>query len=142
MVAGQRGVLDLHFETLLPVQDTDQQLLIFRAANDEMHAAADAFLQEFGGLTVNIAGPGVDRAREPFALDPELALGEGDRFAEWGDLLGRRLFPVGELDHGRYFLGVDERRELYLVETWLAGFGSLPEALDNLILGVAPHRIG
>ncbi|WP_425579163.1 SUKH-3 domain-containing protein [Streptomyces lannensis] len=73
-----------------------------------MHDAADAFLQEFGGLTVNVSGPGISCARTPFALDPELTWGEGDRFVEWGEAIGRHLYPLGELDHGRFFLGIDE----------------------------------
>ncbi len=106
-----------------------------------MHDAADAFLEEFGGLTVSISGPGINRARESFELDPELAWGEDDRFSEWSDSIGKRLFPLGELDHGRFFLGIDEDSEVYVVETWVAGFGSMPQALENLILGVAPLRI-
>ncbi|MFF1444602.1 SUKH-3 domain-containing protein [Streptomyces sp. NPDC058295] len=69
-----------------------------------MHDAAEKFLQEFGGLSVNHGGPGINRAREPFELDPGLAWAEGDRFSEWSDFLGRRFFPLGELDHGRFFL--------------------------------------
>lgn len=68
--------------------------------------------------------------REPFELNPALALGEGDRFSEWTDCLGRRLFPLGELDHGRCFLGIDERSEVYAVETWVASFGPMPYALE------------
>ncbi|MFF9656599.1 SUKH-3 domain-containing protein [Streptomyces griseoluteus] len=80
-------------------------------------------------------------ARTPFELDPELACGEEDRFLQWGESLGRSLFPLGELDHGRFFLAIDEAAEIYLVETWLARFGPAPQALENLVLGVAPHRI-
>ncbi|MFD4955150.1 SUKH-3 domain-containing protein [Streptomyces sp. NPDC058451] len=80
-------------------------------------------------------------AREPFELDPELAWGEDDRFSEWSDSIGRRLVPLGELDHGRYFLGIDENSEIYLVASWIAGFGPMPQALENLILGVKPRRI-
>ncbi|MFE2581540.1 SUKH-3 domain-containing protein [Streptomyces sp. NPDC059378] len=113
----------------------------FEAVGIVMHDAAEKFLQEFGGLIVNIGGPGINCAREPFELDPELAWGEDDRFSEWSDSLGRRLFPLGELDHGRFFLGIDEDSEIYLVETWVASFGSMPHALENLILGVMPRRI-
>ncbi|WP_420719026.1 SUKH-3 domain-containing protein [Streptomyces sp. NRRL S-646] len=49
-----------------------------------MHDAAEAFLQEFGGLTVSIGGPGINRAREPFELNPELAWGDvSSRSASW-----------------------------------------------------------
>ncbi|MGW4871862.1 SUKH-3 domain-containing protein [Streptomyces chartreusis] len=121
--------------------DTTGWRSMFEAVGIVMHDAAERFLQEFGGLTVNIGGPGINRAREPFELDPELAWGEDDRFSEWSDSLGRRLFPLGELDHGRLFLGIDEGGEIYLVETWAASFGPMPHALENLILGVMPRRI-
>ncbi|OPF82500.1 hypothetical protein VT50_0207075 [Streptomyces antioxidans] len=121
--------------------DTAHWRSMFEAVGIVMHDAAETFLQEFGGLSVRIGGPGLSCAREPFALDPELACGEDDRFSEWSDSLGIRLFPLGELDHGRFFLGIDEGSEIYLVETWVASFGPMPHALENLILGVLPRRI-
>ncbi|WP_406511174.1 SUKH-3 domain-containing protein [Streptomyces sp. NBC_00161] len=106
-----------------------------------MHVAAEDFLREFGGLTVGSSGPGITRAREAFELDPLLALGEDDRFGEWGEEIGRCLFPLGELDHGHAFLGLDEQGELYVVASWLARFGRMPEAMENLVLGVMPVRM-
>ncbi|WP_199810386.1 MULTISPECIES: SUKH-3 domain-containing protein [unclassified Streptomyces] len=105
-----------------------------------IHPAAEQFLREFGGLTVGPGGPGITRAREAFEFDPLLALGEDDRFGEWGEEIGRQLFPLGELDHGHAFLGLDERGELYAVVNWLARFGRMPEAMENLVLGVMPVR--
>lgn len=49
-----------------------------------MHPTAAVFLGEFGGLRVEIDGPGGSTAREPFELDPDRAKGDADRFAEWG----------------------------------------------------------
>lgn len=121
--------------------DTGRWRSMFEAAGLAMHDAAEAFLREFGGLAVHVSGPGITCARTPFELNPELARGEDDRFLEWSESVGRHLFPVGELDHGRYFLAIDEAGEIYLVETWVAGFGPMPQALENLVLGVAPRRI-
>lgn len=104
-----------------------------------MHDAAERFLAEFGGLTFDLSGPGLSMARQPFELDPLLCLGEDDRFAEWGEVIGRSLFPLGELDKGRFFLGIDETGEVYLIETWLASFGPARDAIGNLILGIAPE---
>ncbi|GHF37646.1 SUKH-3 domain-containing protein [Streptomyces griseosporeus] len=115
---------------------------MFEGVGMGMHHAAETFLQEFGGLTVSVSGPGISCAREPFELEPELAWGEDDRFSEWSEFLGRDLFPLGELDDGRCFLGIDETSEIYLVETWVASFGAMPRALENLILGVMPDMIG
>jgi hypothetical protein len=106
-----------------------------------MHAAAEAFLSEFGGLVVEHGGIGITMARSPFALDPGLCDGEEDRFADWSRTTGRAVFPLGELEHGRFFLGIDESGEVYLVETWLASFGRMPEALANLVRGVRPTEL-
>lgn len=93
-------------------------------------------------LVLQVGGSwGPNRAREPFELAPELVWGEDDRFSEWSVSLGRRLFPLGELSHGRFFLRIDEGREICLVETWVASFGPMPHTLENLILGVMPRRI-
>ena len=105
-----------------------------------MHRAAAEFLAEFGGLNVEIGGPGISSAREPFELDPELCVGEEDRFAAWGAHLGCSLFPIGELDRGRFFLGISEVGEVFLVETWVASFGIGDAALESLVLGVMPQR--
>ncbi|MFG1663812.1 SUKH-3 domain-containing protein [Streptomyces sp. Y7] len=121
--------------------DTADWRSMFEAVGIVMHDAAEVFLQEFGGLNVSIGGPGINRAREPFVLNPELAWGEDDRFSEWSDSLGRRLFPLGELDGGRFFLGIDEGSEICLVETRVASFGPMPHAMENLILGVMPRWI-
>ncbi|MFC8505538.1 SUKH-3 domain-containing protein [Streptomyces sp. NPDC057411] len=105
------------------------------------HAAAEDFLREFGGLAVGHGGAGITRAREAFDLDPLLALGEDDRFDEWGEEIGHHLFPVGELAGGHAFLGLGEDGELYVVANWLARFGRMPEAMENLVLGVMPVRM-
>lgn len=111
------------------------------AAGFVMHDAAERFLAEFGGLTFDLSGPGLSKAREPFELDPLLCLGEDDRFAGWGECIGRSLFPLGELDKGRYFLGIDETGEVYLIADWLASFGPARDAIGNLILGIAPETL-
>jgi hypothetical protein len=106
------------------------------------HEAAERFLAEFGGLSVEQSGPGRSRAKEPFEFDPLLTSGEDDRFGEWGETIGRVIAPLGELDHGRFFLGIDERGEIYLVADWLARFGSGDAGLECLILGYMPETIG
>ncbi|MFC1404559.1 MULTISPECIES: SUKH-3 domain-containing protein [Streptacidiphilus] len=106
-----------------------------------LHEAAERFLAEFGGLSVSLSGPGITCAKTPFEFDPELCVGEGDRFADWGETIGRDLFPIGELDQGRFFLGIDEHSEIYLVADWIATFGPLKDALEKLVLGVLPQTI-
>lgn len=122
--------------------DTTRWRSMFDGTGLEMHEAAERFLREFGGLSVEGGAWGLTSAREPFVLDPELVRdSEEGRFLDWSAELGRPLFPIGELDHGRFFLGIDDTGEIYLVETWLATFGRMPEALDNLILGVKPRDL-
>ncbi|QDN74690.1 hypothetical protein FNV64_02265 [Streptomyces sp. S1A1-7] len=121
--------------------DAEPWLAAFEAEGLHRHPVVSDFLAEFGGLAVNISGPGINRAREPFEFDPMLCLGEGDRFLEWGEEIGKSVFPIGVHDEGRFFLGIDEYSELYLVETWVASFGRMPEAMSNLILGVQPSVV-
>ncbi|MHB9864481.1 SUKH-3 domain-containing protein [Streptomyces sp. YIM S03343] len=118
--------------------DPEPWLSAFESEGLRRHPAVSAFLAEFGGLAVENSGPGISSARQSFELDPMLCRGEEDRFAEWSETLGKSIFPVGELDHGRFFLGIDENSEIYLVETWVASFGRMPEAMVHLLLGVKP----
>ncbi|MEH0557303.1 SUKH-3 domain-containing protein [Streptomyces sp. B21-101] len=106
-----------------------------------MHDAAEAFLAEFGDLALQVSGPGLTCVKTPFCFAPDHLIGEEDRFADWSATIGRTIFPIGELDQGRFFLGIDENSEIYLVETWLAAFGPAPQALEKLILGIAAQRI-
>ncbi len=106
-----------------------------------MHEAADRFLSEFGGLSVEISGPGVTSAREPFEFDPALAYGEEELFSEWTEKIDNSLFPIGELNHGQFFLAADEKSVVYLVSDRLAHFGEMPNALNNLVLGFSPETV-
>ncbi|WP_328646678.1 SUKH-3 domain-containing protein [Amycolatopsis sp. NBC_00348] len=91
-----------------------------------MHAAAEKFLGEFGGLEFLLP---------EFELNPWHLDGEEDRFVDWGAELGISLFPVGELEKGRFCLGISEIGELFLVEAWLATFGIGDAGLENLLCG-------
>ena len=106
-----------------------------------MHPAAERFLAEFGGLVVDIHGLGRTAAKEPFELDPELCQGEEGRFRDWSEFIGRSIFPLGELDHGRFFLGIDEDSVIYLVIDWLASFGPDDAGLIALCQGTAPRQL-
>ncbi|MFE0699856.1 SUKH-3 domain-containing protein [Streptomyces sp. NPDC058872] len=70
--------------------------------------------------------------------------GRPERCTECGEgekEVGDRLLPVGELAGGHAFLGLGEDGELYVVANWLARFGRMPEAMENLVLGVMPVRM-
>ncbi|NEC86429.1 SUKH-3 domain-containing protein [Streptomyces sp. SID12501] len=106
------------------------------------HAAAEEFLQEFGGIRVDISGSGITCAREPFEFDPELAIGEEGRFAELSELFGRSFFPLGEIGQGEFFLAIDEEGVVYLLAAWVLRVSSGDSALEHLVTGVAPERLG
>jgi hypothetical protein len=76
----------------------------------------------------------------PIRLEPECS-GEGGRFLDRTDQLGHHIVPIGDLDLGRQFLGIDEGGTIYLVETWVASFGTTREALAKLIEGYAPDVV-
>uniref|UniRef100_A0AAU2A5X7 SUKH-3 domain-containing protein n=1 Tax=Streptomyces sp. NBC_00093 TaxID=2975649 RepID=A0AAU2A5X7_9ACTN len=103
------------------------------------HAAAEEFLQEFGGIRVDISGSGITCTRESFEFDPELAVGEEDRFAELSELFGRRFFPLGETGQGEFFLAIDEEGVVYLLASRVLRVGAGDSALENLVTGVAPE---
>jgi len=113
----------------------------FEAEGCVMSPAAEEFLSRFGGLDVRISGAGLERAREPFDLEPMLCDGEEDRFVELSQLMKRDLFPIGVFGGLRYFLGIDENAEVYLIETDVRSFGRMPDAMDAMILGRMPVRV-
>jgi hypothetical protein len=120
---------------------TDGWTALFENEGIHAHQAAIDFLQEFGGLNIEIHGSGITRAKEPFELDPSLCESEEGRFTAFGRQIGREIFPIGEIDYGRYLLGIDQNTEVYVVETWIANFGPMPTAMENLVLGVKPTPI-
>ena len=114
---------------------------IFERENLEMHASARRFLAEYGDLAIPEMGPGITRSREAIDLDPLQAEGEGGLFVEWSEQLHMRLYPIGVLDRGRYFLGLGETAGIYLLSDWVAYFGEGDAGLENLVLGVMPEVI-
>jgi len=118
--------------------DVDAWRAHFEAAGCVMSPAAEEFLSRFGGLDVRIGGPGLERAREPFDLEPMLCDGEEDRFVDLSRSMGRDLFPVGVFGALRYFLGIDENAEIYLIETEVRSFGRMPGAMDAMVQGRMP----
>ncbi|MGW5353621.1 SUKH-3 domain-containing protein [Streptomyces sp. NPDC004031] len=105
------------------------------------HQAARLFLAEFGGISVEIEGPGVNVAREPFLFDPEVAVGEEDRFEVASERFGRALCPVGEIGRGEFFLAIDEDAVMYLLARDAFSLGPVDEALEKLVLGVKATRV-
>jgi hypothetical protein len=105
------------------------------------HEAAERFLEEFGGIYVDVQGPGQSVAKEPFEIDPALAVGEEGRFEELSQKFHRQLFPVGELGQGEFFLAVDQDSSLYLVGSSVFRLGASGEGLAKLVLGIQGTRL-
>ncbi|MFD7631535.1 SUKH-3 domain-containing protein [Streptomyces sp. NPDC059851] len=125
----------------LPDRRVDLAQWKVSSAEFTWHAAAEKFLQEFGGLRVDNSGPGITCARESFEFDPELAIGEGERFAELSELFGHKFFPLGEVGQGEFFLAIDEEGAIYLLGAWVLRHGPGDLALEHLVTGVAPERL-
>lgn len=110
-----------------------------RPGGFELFQAAREALSEFGGLEVAVSGPGIDFAKGSFRIDPTLALGEEERFAQHASALGSRLYPLGEAYDGNAFLAIDEQGRVYLLMDEIHwGANSMTEAMESLILGQRP----
>ncbi|MEV4806628.1 SUKH-3 domain-containing protein [Nonomuraea sp. NPDC049421] len=108
----------------------------------DWHDEVERFLREFGDISVDVRGPGITTAREPFEFDPELAVGEEDRFAELSRDFRRRFFPVGAVGTGgEFFLAIDEQGYLYLVISWVFYLGDVTSGIERLVTGVKAERV-
>ena len=103
-----------------------------------LHRAAESVLLEFGGLRITAVGPGVAVSSSGLNLDPDLAIGESDRFLDYfPELHNRSVFPVGESDDGHAFVGVDPQGVTYLLaDEVFARWATFNTALDGLLRGV------
>lgn len=94
-------------------------------------------LGRFGGLDVELSGPGEEWSRQSFRIDPALALGEDDRFADFSAMLGVRLFPLGEVGNQAFLaLGEDGRVYALMLDLWWVG-DSIDEAVERLVRGLS-----
>lgn len=105
------------------------------------HEAVERFLEEFGGIRIDLQGPGRSVAKEPFEIDPVLAVGEESRFEELSHKIHRQLFPVGEFGQGEFYLAVDQESILYLVGSSVFRLGSPAEGIEKLVLGIQGARL-
>jgi hypothetical protein len=113
---------------------------MFESDNISMHAAANEFLREFGGLALDVVGSGVDMAKAPSQFDPQFCADEGDLFREWSPEYGPEIFPYWPVRLGTVFSGA--RRQCGDLSCRRLGFlGCVPEAIENLVLGVRPKDL-
>ncbi len=96
-------------------------------------------LLSLGGLAIQQSGPGETCAVSSFVFDPELALGEEDRFAYFADQIGKELCPIGSCENGQLLLAISADGFIYALmdDIFLLGT-NFSEALSSLILGRQP----
>jgi SUKH-3 immunity protein of toxin-antitoxin system len=103
----------------------------------ELHAGARDFLKEFGGLAVNVRGPGRDHARISFVLNPLRCSGQKKWFDSLAGPTAGQLYPVGEERDGNASLAIDASGIVYtLFNSQIKRIGTGPTALARLIEGV------
>lgn len=112
-------------------------------ARTESFPGAEAVVEEFAGLHVEQDGPGVDLRRRAFTLDPTAVAASAETLADFGRVLGARLFPVGMEGEHESILAVDESGRTFALDDtgeWHLG-DSFDAGLTTLITGVAPARV-
>jgi hypothetical protein len=101
-----------------------------------MFPKAEEALTEFGGLFVESSGVPLDFRPAAFYVDPSRLIYESECFKTFEAQIGRRLYPLGELDSGIDFIGIDEKGWIYHLLTYITLQGrSFDEALEYMILG-------
>jgi hypothetical protein len=105
----------------------------------EMFPSAEKALLEFGGLKIDQQGPGVSCSREPFEINPTMAMYESDRFEELVSVVDSRLYPLGEAVSGLCFLAIAENDSVYLLMDDIRVVGkNIDEGLEALLIGLEP----
>lgn len=120
-----------------PNRDVGIDLLGLTGSTEpEMLPIARRVLAEFGGLVIGGGGAGVSSARSQVTMDPSLAAGMNDSFAELQSVVGARLAPLGEVDGGHAILLVSELGALYIMfDDILEVAPTVDEGLERLIRG-------
>jgi hypothetical protein len=102
----------------------------------EIFPAAEKILIEFGGISVSRKK---FLSKQSFEIDPSSAIDEGDRLEEYSNLIGAKLYPLGEAQSGHFFLTVAEDGRVFWVMQQILMIGySFDEALSKMILGYSP----
>lgn len=112
-------------------------------ARFERFDAADAAIAEFGGLYVVQDGPGIVLRRRPFAIDPTRVAATAETLADFGNLLGTRLFPLGLEGEHESIIAIDQSGRVFALDhagEWYLG-DSIDVALSTLITGADQPRV-
>ncbi|HEX5202666.1 MAG TPA: SUKH-3 domain-containing protein [Actinoplanes sp.] len=101
--------------------------------------AARRALAEFAGVRCARRGPGRQRAIRPLTFDPLPGAGQAGALAEFAEVLGVPVFPLG-VEAGDSYLVIDEPGRVFLLDQageWFVG-ASLDEAVVALLTGDGP----
>lgn len=77
--------------------------------------AAERVLREFDGLVFGEAAGGIECATCRVEIDPSQCTHLLSELADYEELLGLNLFPLGELDYGHAHLVISEDGFIYLL---------------------------
>lgn len=114
-----------------------------RGHQHEAFPAAERTLTAFPGLVSGRRGPGEHVWIRRFDINPRAVAHTADTLADFGALLGSRLFPIGT-EGDDSVLTVDEQGRIFALDQageWFIGT-DIDAALTNLLLGRAAARVG
>lgn len=105
--------------------------------------AAEDVIREFGGIVVVQDGPGADLRLRPFVVDPSQVAATCETLADFGSVIGQRLFPIGmEGDH-ESIVAIAENGHVFAIDhagEWHLG-DTMDDAIATLVTGVQPPRV-
>jgi hypothetical protein len=104
--------------------------------------AAQRTLTAFPGLVCGRRGPGERVWIRRFEINPSAVAHTADSLADFGALIGVRLFPIGT-ESGDSILAVDEQGRVFALDEageWFLG-ADIDAALTSLLLGRTPARV-
>ncbi|SBT52222.1 SUKH-3 domain-containing protein [Micromonospora auratinigra] len=108
----------------------------------EVFPAAQQALTAFPTILSRRRGPGRDVWISPFATNPLRGAHSADTLADFGSVLGVRLFPMGA-ERPESIIAVDELGRIFALDQageWFLG-PDIDAALTTLLLGRAPARV-
>nr|WP_239542384.1 SUKH-3 domain-containing protein [Micromonospora terminaliae] len=113
-----------------------------RRHRHEVFPAAEEALTAFPAILSHRRGPGQDVWIHEFTTNPLHGAHSADTLADFGAVLGVRLFPLGS-ERQESILAVDEHGRVFALDQageWFLG-ADIDAALTTLLLGRAPARV-
>ncbi|MER6594790.1 SUKH-3 domain-containing protein [Micromonospora purpureochromogenes] len=113
-----------------------------RTHRHESFPAAERVFLDFPAIVTFRRRPGVDVWVRQFDTNPTWAAHTADTLADFGAVLGVRLFPIGS-ERQDSILAVDEHGRIFALDQageWFLG-DDIDAALTTLLLGLAPARV-